>query len=172
MSRWGTTSSAGRRGRAEPAPEPLRILAVEDSASARKVFQTVLVRLGVELHDVRLAASADEAQQLFQQWRPNLVFVDVELRPPPGAAAPAPRAGSKAAGSPVPVDGDGLTQWLLERDPELSVVVVTAYDRDHPRVKALVERGVTDVIVKPVVASRVQSILQRVAEERVRGRAG
>lgn len=161
MSRWGSVSSSGRRSRGELAPEPVKILAVEDSASARKVFQTVLLRLGVSLHDVRLAASAAEAVQLYQQWQPDLVFIDVELRTPPGRTSPAPTDGA----SSVPVDGDGLADWLLRRDPELRLVVVTAFDRDHPRVRALLKRGVSDVIVKPVLASRVQEILQRFSAE-------
>lgn len=161
MSRWGSVSSSARRSRGELAPEPVKILAVEDSASARKVFQTVLLRLGVSLHDVRLAASAAEAVQLYQQWQPDLIFIDVELRTPSGRPAPAPTDGA----SSVPVDGDGLADWLLRRDPELRLVVVTAFDRDHPRVRALLKRGVSDVIVKPVLASRVQEILQRYSAE-------
>ena len=170
MSRWGATSASGRRGRAENAPEPLKILAVEDSASARKVFQTVLIRLGVSLLNVRLAADAAEAQRLYRQWQPDLIFVDVELRPPPGAVPPAPTAGGNGEGA-VPVDGDGLAQWLLARDPDLKLVVVTAYDRDHPRVKALLAHGVADVIVKPVQASRVQAILDRFSADRSPRRA-
>lgn len=160
MSRWGSISA--RRGRSDVASEPVRILAVEDSASARKVFQTVLLRLGVSLHDVRLASSAAEAVQLYQQWQPDLIFLDVELRPPVVRSAPPDGEGAPPA---LPVDGDGLADWLLRRDPELHLVVVTAYDRDHPRVRALLKRGVADVIVKPVLASRVQEILQRFSTE-------
>ncbi|HZY92840.1 MAG TPA: response regulator [Thermoplasmata archaeon] len=169
MSRWGPLSTSGRRSRGEAAPASLKILAVEDSASARKVFQTVLIRLGVPLHDVRLAADAAEAQQLFQQWQPDLVFVDVELRSSAGRPPPAPSEGGNG-GKAGPIDGDGLAQWLLERDPDLRLVVVTAYDRDHPRVRALLAHGVADVIVKPVMASQVQAILQRISAERGGGR--
>lgn len=171
MSRWGATTASARRGRGETAPEPLKILAVEDSASARKVFQTVLLRLGVSLLNVRLAADAAEAQKLYRQWQPDVIFLDVELRTPPGRAAPAPTDGTKGEAA-VPVDGDGLAQWLLERDPDLHLVVVTAYDRDHPRVRALLERGVADVIVKPVQASRVQAILDRFSADRTPRRTG
>lgn len=137
----------------------LRILAVEDSPSARKVFQGVLTRLGVSLRDLRLASNSQEALQLFTQWRPDLVFVDVELsggryRPPPAAGAP-------ADGHPVEMDGDELAKQMLARNPDLNLVVVTAYDRDNPRVKALLTTGAADVIVKPVLAARVQEILTR-----------
>lgn len=147
----------GARRRTDPdAPSPLKILAVEDSASARKVLQGVLMRLGVELQNLRLASDSVEALKVFSQWQPDVVFLDVELRssgvPPPGGPTPNGHPGA-------PVDGDELARLLLERSPDLRLVVVTAYDRDHPRVAALVKTGASDVIVKPVLASRVQEVL-------------
>lgn len=133
-----------------------RILAVDDSASARKLFQAVLLRLGVGLPDLRFAASASEALQTFTQFRPNLVFVDIELRGTP--------AGNGAEGG-GPVDGDELARQMLQRNPQLKLVVVTAFDRDHPRVKALLASGAGDVIVKPLLAARVQEVLTWAAAE-------
>ncbi len=137
----------------------LKILAVEDSPSARKLFQGLLLRLGVQLPDLRFAANAPEALQLFAQWRPDLVFVDIELRNPPLPQPTMPVAGEP---SPAPlIDGDELAKQLLERNPRLNLVVVTAFDRDNPRVKTLLTQGAADVIVKPVLAARVQEILER-----------
>jgi CheY-like chemotaxis protein len=137
-----------------------RILAVEDSPSARKLMQGLLLRLGVSLPDLRFASNASEALQLFTQWRPDLVFVDIELR----GGARSGAVATDAPGSPAPVDGDDLARQLLERNPRLNLVVVTAYDKDNPRVKALMTKGVTDVIVKPVLAAKVQEILARYAQ--------
>lgn len=156
-----TESSRGARSRrSEPESAPLRILAVEDSPSARKVIQGVLLRLGVELQDLRLASDSVEALRVFAQWKPNLVFVDVELHPPAARATP-DAASDPKIDPPGPVDGDELARRLLERSPELRLVVVTAFDRDHPRVQRLLKGGASDVIVKPVLASRVQEILAR-----------
>jgi CheY-like chemotaxis protein len=149
------------RHRAEREGNALKILAVEDSPSARKVFQGVLLRLGVSLRDLRLASNSSEALQLFSQWRPDLVFIDVELRTSalrPSATPPPPTDGVSA-----PMDGDELARHLLERNPRLHLVVVTAFDRDNPRVKALLKNGAADVVVKPVLASRIQEILTRFA---------
>jgi CheY-like chemotaxis protein len=146
----------------------LRILAVEDSASARKLFQGLLLRLGVGLPDLRFAANSAEALQLYTQWRPDLVFVDIELRnaPPAQPVTTAAPAAANAPAAPAPVDGDELARQLLERNPRLNLVVVTVFDRDNPRVKALVQRGAADVIVKPVLAARVQEVLERFAGPR------
>ncbi|MCI4345292.1 MAG: response regulator [Thermoplasmata archaeon] len=142
-------------------PGGLRILAVDDSASACKLFQAVLLRLGVARPDLRFASSSTEALQLFTQWRPDLVFVDIEL----GAAARArlPDGGPAGSGKVGAVDGDDLARQMLQRDPQLKLVVVTAFDRDHPRVQALLSGGAADVIVKPLLASRVKSVLDKLA---------
>jgi CheY-like chemotaxis protein len=134
---------------------------VDDSPSARRLFQNLLIRLGVSLPELRLASGASDAMQMFTQWRPNLVFVDIDLRampvvPPPAGTAP-PEGGHRS------VDGDELARQMLERDPRLKLVVVTAYDAENPRVKKLRELGANDVIVKPVLAARVQEILQRLS---------
>jgi CheY-like chemotaxis protein len=155
--------------------EGLRILAVDDSASARKVFQGVLTRLGVTLPDLRFASTAPEALQLFTQWRPELVFVDIDLKTAPARGSPAPGpTNSGPSGGMGEVDGDELAKVLLQRNPNLRLVVVTAYDSDHPRVKALLALGASEVIVKPVMASRVQEVLQKAVAptERRRGPAG
>jgi CheY-like chemotaxis protein len=169
----GGSSSGGRGG---PVPAGMRILAIDDSPSARKVFQGVLMRLGIELPDLRFAADAPEALQVFTQWHPDVVFVDIELKSRSPGLTPKPGTTSHVPSSPPTdtVDGDTLTHQLLERNPRLHVVIVTACDRDHPRVKALLARGAMDVIVKPILARRVQEVLEQIAQpapanERTRG---
>ncbi|MCI4318956.1 MAG: response regulator [Thermoplasmata archaeon] len=143
----------------------LKILAVENSSSAQRLMQAVLLKLGVALPDLRLATSSSEAMQLFTSWRPDVVFVDLDL----GSAYPRttePGANGKD------VDGDELARQLLSRNPRLNVVVVTAYDRDHPRVKTILAEGARDVIMKPLRAQRVQEALALCATPRVPPAAG
>ncbi len=162
MSTYRERENVAFGGRGERESSTLRILAVEDSPSARKLFQGLLLRLGVALPDLRFASNSSEALQLFTQWRPDLVFIDIELRTP-AVARPAtvPPSGPNDPPAPAAVDGDDLARQLLERNPRLNLVVVTAFDRDNPRVKALLQRGAADVIVKPVLAARVQEVLER-----------
>lgn len=167
MSEFGTRGAPGEyrplssmspRERAERERNAVRILAVEDSASARRLLQGVLLRLGVALPDIRLASDASEALKVFSEWRPSIVFVDVELRGPP-----LPEENSANGGSGGHLDGDQLAVELLSRNPRLNLVVVTAYDRDHPRVKALLTKGAVEVIVKPVLAAKVEEVLGRIS---------
>jgi CheY-like chemotaxis protein len=134
--------------------ETMRILAVEDSVSARRVLQGVLVGLGVDTADLRLAADAAEALRVAQEWAPDVVFLDMDLRNPPG---PAGDGGSE----PGWMSGEGVGRALLRGPIRVKVVMVTALDQDDPRVKGLLREGATDVIVKPVRAARVSEVLKR-----------
>jgi CheY-like chemotaxis protein len=129
-----------------------RVLAVEDSASARKLLQEILLRLGLTLPDLRLAANAREALQLFAEWRPNVVLLDMDL-----GRSPTSPSGSAEGDSGI--DGHELGRRFLERDPGVKLVIVTALDRDSPPVKALEQKGAAAVITKPVLAARVREVL-------------
>lgn len=134
----------------------IKILAVEDSASARELLQAILLRLGVGLPNLRLASNSTEALRILSEWAPDLVFVDVDL-----SFAAADPWGAPEGAPPPALDGDDLVRVMFERNPRLQVVLVTAYDRDIPRVKNLLSKGVADIIVKPVLAARVKEILDR-----------
>jgi CheY-like chemotaxis protein len=132
----------------------MRILAVDDSESARRLFRTLLVGLGVGPEELRLAADAPTGLREAAEWRPDVVFIDMELRTPDGGG-PAPGDG----GAKDPTTGDSLGRALLRQVPRPRVVVVTALDRDHPRVRALLADGAADAIMKPVRAARVHEVL-------------
>lgn len=146
-----------RRG-AGPAARAGRILVVEDSPSARRLIQDVLLRLGAELPNLRVAGTVVEALTLFTQWRPNVVFLDVELRS-------APAAGLGPAGPrPAPQDpknGAELAMLFLGRNPGVRVILCSATDPSDPRVADLVTQGKVEFIVKPLLAARVEEVLGR-----------
>jgi CheY-like chemotaxis protein len=135
-------------------PNSWRILAVEDSASARRLIQEILLRLGISLPSLRLAGDPGEATRLFEEWRPNVVLLDMDLgRSPP--IAPTPGGGGGEDG----LDGRELGRRFLKSNPALKLVIVTALDLDSPPVKELQRLGATAVITKPVLAARVREVL-------------
>lgn len=141
-----------RAGRYDAAP---KVLVVEDSPSARKIMQELLLRLGMTLPDLRLAGTVSEALQTFTQWRPDIVFVDVELRgPDPGAAS----AGGTSASI---ANGAELATHFLSRNPGLKVVVCSAGDPSDPRLATLLKTGKVEFILKPVMAAKVEEVLNR-----------
>jgi CheY-like chemotaxis protein len=147
--RWDKTTPAGRAG---------RILVVEDSPSARRLLQDVLIRLGVELPNLRLAGSVLEALTTFTNWRPNVVFVDIELRPPPTTLTSTPLPPSSPND---PKDGAELAQLFLTRNPSVRVIVCSAADPSDPRIAKLVQAGRVDFITKPLLAARIEAALER-----------
>jgi CheY-like chemotaxis protein len=134
----------------------MRILAVDDSSSARKVFQNLLVGLGIESSDVRLASDAVDGLRIATEWAPEIVFLDMELEGPALGLPPQDGGSGRSAGR----SGDSLGRALLRRSPRPKIVMVTALDRDDARVKALLQDGAVDVIMKPVRAARVHEVLQ------------
>jgi CheY-like chemotaxis protein len=142
-----------------PAARAGRILVVEDSPSARRLLQDVLLRLGAELPNLRMTGTILEALTTFTDWRPQLVFVDVELGHAP-AATPATAPSSRSA--PDPVDGAELALLILSRNPTVRVVICSASDPSDRRVAGLVREGRVEFITKPLLASRVEEVLARV----------
>ncbi len=146
-----------RRG-AGPAARAGRILVVEDSPSARRLIQDVLLRLGAELPNLRVAGSVVEALTLFTQWRPNVVFLDIELRNAPagGLGTVGPRPSPQD-----PKNGAELALLFLGRNPGVRVILCSATDPSDPRVADLVAQGKVEFIVKPLLAARVEEVLGR-----------
>jgi CheY-like chemotaxis protein len=139
-----------------PAANVGRILVVEDSPSARRLLQDVLLRLGAELRNLRVASTVVEALTLFSQWRPDLVFVDVELRADAGTS---PAFELTSSTNRDPKDGVELAKLFLARHPGVRVIVCTAADASEPRVAELIQEPRVQFIMKPVLAARVEKLL-------------
>jgi CheY-like chemotaxis protein len=156
-----SSETMNQRGRSPDQFETgTRILVVEDSPSARKLIQDILLRLGVALSDLRLAGTVPEALQWYAQWRPEIIFVDLQLRPPDGET-PAPSTATPAPRDHYPKSGGELAIQLLQRNPALKVVICSASDPSQSEVAELVKKGKVGAIVKPILASKVQDTLVR-----------
>jgi CheY-like chemotaxis protein len=143
---------------AGPAGRVGRILVIEDSPSARRLIQEILLRLGAELPNLRVASSVIEGLTLFTQWRPDIVFVDLELRP----SAPTGLPSNLPAPSPNdPKDGAQLAQLFLNRNSGVRVILCSATDPADPRVAELIDSGKAEFIMKPLLAARVEEVLAR-----------
>jgi CheY-like chemotaxis protein len=143
-----------------PASSAGRILVVEDSPSAQRLVQEILLRLGAQLPDLRIAGTVVEALTIFSQWRPDLVFVDIELRAEPVAAA---TRDTPTPGRPEPRDGIELARLIRSRNPSVAIVVSSAADPSDPRVAALRTEPRVEFLTKPLLASRVAETLTRLA---------
>ena len=117
------------------------VLLVEDKDSLRAMLRHALEGQG---HEVVEARDEPEAVQQLKQISPAVVLTDLKL--PSG-------------------DGFGVLRAALEQDPELQVIVMTAYGSIEDAVKAMRE-GALDFLAKPVDPEHLLLMVQRAIAQR------
>jgi len=119
----------------------LRAIVVDDEPLARDELRFMLGQCD-DVEVVGEARNAPEAQELCDDAKPDVAFLDLRMPGP---------------------DGVALAETLMSNHPELSVVIVSAHDEGALRA---FEARVADYLLKPVRLERL-----RQAVERVRGSA-
>ncbi len=117
------------------APQPRRILVVDDEASVREAFQAALRAKG---YDVVLASNGREALRIVRRESLDLIFLDI-LLPNVGGAA--------------------VLKAIKRRDPEALVVLITGYPR-HDETLAALEYGPAMVLPKPIKIADIDAVLK------------
>ncbi len=120
-------------------PHTLKILIVDDEINIRK---TLAVCLETEGHGIVAVSNFEDALSQAAAKTFELAFVDLRL----GAA-----------------DGLDLIPALLAKNPELKIIVITAYASIDTAVEAM-RRGATDYIPKPFTPAQVKLAVSKVAE--------
>jgi DNA-binding NtrC family response regulator len=118
-----------------------RLLIVEDDPAVRQSLAETLEAEGVEVH---VAGTAEEALDRLAEVAPEVVLTDVRM---PG------------------MDGLSLLRLLREREPDVDVVVMTAFDEMATVVQAMRD-GAYDFIVKPLRLADLRGVLARLVEDR------
>jgi two-component system LytT family response regulator len=114
----------------------MKVLILDDEPPARRSLKHALSEIGVE--DIREAGSIEQAIKLLQEERPDVLFLDVELR-----------GGKKGFDLLDALPADGIP-----------VIFVTAHP--HHAVRAFEARAV-DYILKPVDSHRLRESLSRIS---------
>lgn len=133
-----TTRSERRPGwRQVLAAAPLyaRILVVDDDADIRRSVGRLVTQFG---YGVRVAASAEEADQWLATERYEACLLDVDL----------PR-----------MKGVEFLSWALTRDPEMAVIMLTGLDIPEIAVQCL-DHGARTYLTKPVDAEFLRLALR------------
>ncbi len=112
-----------------------RLLVVDDALFMRKMICGVAAEAGWQV--VGEATNGAEAVSLYQQYRPDLVTMDLVM--------------------PIMGGLEALRQ-IRALDPEAKVVVVTALDQKQSLMDSIRD-GAIDFIVKPFERERVLSLL-------------
>jgi len=116
-----------------------RVLVVDDERKMRRVLQMLLEQMGLESTP---AESGEEALDCFQREKFDLVMTDLRM---PG------------------MGGMEWMQRLRELDPEVPVIVLTAYGTVATAVEAM-KRGAFDFILKPFDVDAVEVVIRNALE--------
>jgi DNA-binding response OmpR family regulator len=128
---------------AETVDAPPRVLVADDDPIVRLLVVAVLAELGLE---TEVACDGAEAWRTFEEWRPDLVVLDVDM--------------------PI-VDGLEVCRRIREVDEERAVFVMFLAGRDHPEaLEALLDAGADEFIAKPTTPEDLRARLM-VARRRI-----
>ena len=112
------------------------VLVVEDDNSLREALCDTLETAGIQ---VRAVADGSAALKIIEQEKVSVVVSDVHMKP---------------------MDGHALLQKLKAADPNLPVVLMTAYGSVENAVKAMRD-GASDYLVKPFEADVLLNMVNR-----------
>ncbi|MCR5563848.1 MAG: sigma-54 dependent transcriptional regulator [Desulfovibrio sp.] len=130
-------TAAKKGGTAHGASKGARILVVEDDAAHRAMLKTILGSWG---HAVLTVEDGDEAVAMVRDQAFDVVLSDVRM---------------------ARVDGIHALEEILNYNPALPVVLMTAYSSVDTAVKAL-RLGAADYLVKPLDFDALKETLKRV----------
>ncbi|MEP5153426.1 response regulator [Planktotalea sp.] len=129
-----------------PAPQEhrqLRILAAEDNKTNQLVFSKMLKTLDI---DLTFANNGAEAVELFQSFKPDLVFMDISMPQKDGKEATCEiRALEQSGGTHVPIVA--MTAHAMPGDEEAIIAAGLDYYLTKPLKKALVIEQITKLKV-------------------------
>lgn len=117
---------------------PQRILVVDDNATAAKILQLLLSKLGE--HDIHVAADGLEALDKARQIRPEIVFLDIGL---------------------PSMDGYEVARLMRAEQhlKEVRIVALTGYGQESDRERSA-EAGIDVHLVKPAGLEELEAVLQ------------
>ena len=118
-----------------------KVLVVEDDPDIRKILELFLTEKAFR---VKSAESATQALEMLAEEPIDLILSDVRM---PG------------------MSGLDLLRHLKERDPEIQLVLMSAYSSVKDAVEAI-RLGAADYVEKPIDFRRLERVLQTVLEKR------
>lgn len=114
-----------------------RILIVDDAAFMRMMIKDILTKNGYEV--VAEAGNGQEAVELYNEHRPDLVTMDITM---------------------PEMDGISSLKAIREIDPEAKVIMCSAMGQQAMVIDAI-QAGAKDFIVKPFQAERVLEAVKK-----------
>ena len=120
-----------------------RILIVDDASFMRTVLKDIIKSNGLA-SEILEAADGVEGVKMYQQVKPDLVTMDINM----------PRA-----------DGLQALRAILKINPKAKVVMITSVEEKHT-VQDAMKIGARDYVVKPFDRSNVPLVLNKVMRQK------
>ncbi|MBI2267138.1 MAG: response regulator [Armatimonadetes bacterium] len=117
-----------------------KILIVDDSAYVRRKSKQLLVDMGF---DVEEAGDGTVALSKYQEWKPDLVLLDITM---------------------PEMDGVTAVEELMKLDSKAKIVILTAMAQQSTLFKA-VKAGAKEYLLKPLDETQVKEVIERVLSE-------
>ncbi len=118
---------------------PSRVMVVDDDAETLALMHEIVAKEGFE---VETAEDAETALRRLEQWQPELIITDIHM---PG------------------MDGLALLAAVREKEPDIPVVLLTAYGSLKTAVDAI-KAGAFDYLSKPFVVEDIRLVVRRALE--------
>ncbi|MCR5674635.1 MAG: response regulator [Lachnospiraceae bacterium] len=119
-----------------------RVMIIDDEESARKLLRAGIKWDSLHMEVVGEAASGIEAINVIDDYRPDIVFVDISM--------------------PF-MDGIEFTETVTERYPHLIIIIMTAIDQ-FEYARKCVSLPVFEYMLKPMVRAEITRVLERAGE--------
>jgi len=118
---------------------PSRVMVVDDDAETLALLHEIVAKEGYE---VETAEDAETALRRLGEWQPELIITDIHM---PG------------------MDGLDLLAAVREKEPDIPVVLLTAYGSLKTAVDAI-KAGAFDYLSKPFVVEDIRLVVRRALE--------
>ncbi|MDR4945534.1 response regulator transcription factor [Neobacillus cucumis] len=121
----------------------MKVLIVDDEKHVREGIKLLGAWEQNGITEIYEAGNGEEAIQLIQRLRPEIIFSDMKM----------PK-----------MDGTQLLEWIKENQPASKTIVVTGYDDYHYMRKAI-HFGSSDYLLKPIDPDILNQTLDKVVKE-------
>lgn len=120
----------------------IKMITVDDEYLIRNLIKNCIDwnEIGVDI--IGEASSAEEAIPLIKENQPNIILTDICM---------------------PSTDGIDMSKYILEKYPNIKVVVITGYD-EFNYAKRAIKVGVSDFILKPINDDELKSTILRLKE--------
>jgi CheY-like chemotaxis protein len=119
-------------------------LIVDDSPTVRLSTKKMLAREDADEERIREAETGEEALEMFEEERPDVVLLDINL---PG------------------IQGHEVAERMFEIAPDSRIVIITGATEDDERVRDTIRKGAFEIITKPIRQDDIQSLMRLIADE-------